>query len=97
MKKQILTLFLVLGMSMMFTSCYTYTHSVGNGPTSGVEMTEKNHYFIYGLAQGKQSDPAQMAGGAKDYQVTIKHTFVDGLLNALTFGIYTPTTTIVQK
>jgi hypothetical protein len=38
-----------------------------------------------------------MAGDAKDYQVTIEHTFVDGLINALTFGIYTPTTTKVIK
>jgi hypothetical protein len=38
-----------------------------------------------------------MAGGASDYSVTITHTFVDGLLNALTAGIYTPTTTIVTK
>ncbi|NMC98737.1 MAG: hypothetical protein GYA62_03320, partial [Bacteroidales bacterium] len=27
----------------------------------------------------------------------IQHTFVDGLLNALTGGIYTPTTTTVKK
>jgi hypothetical protein len=38
-----------------------------------------------------------MAGDAKNYEVTIKHTFVDGLLNLLTYGIYTPTTTIVKK
>ena len=96
MKKRILNLFFALGVSLLMTSCYTYTHSVGNGPQTGVEVKEKNHYFIYGLAQGKQSNPRQMAG-KDDYEVTIKHTFVDGLLNALTFGIYTPTTTIVQK
>jgi len=38
-----------------------------------------------------------MAGDAKNYQVTIKHTFVDGLIGLLTNGIYTPTTTIVKK
>lgn len=79
------------------TSCYTYTHTVGEGPQSGVTVKEKNHYFIYGLAPGKQSNPKQMADGSDNYQVTIEHTFVDGLLNVLTFGIYTPTTTTVQK
>jgi hypothetical protein len=38
-----------------------------------------------------------MAGDAKNYQVTITHTFVDGLINALTSGLYAPTTTIVKK
>jgi hypothetical protein len=97
MSKSALNIVLVAAVLICMSSCYTYTHYVGDGPQSGVTVTEKNHYFIYGLAQGKQSDPNMMAGGAEDYQVTIKHTFVDGLLNALTFGIYTPTTTIVQK
>ncbi|MFT6809857.1 MAG: hypothetical protein ACJA01_003099 [Saprospiraceae bacterium] len=70
---------------------------VGDGPQSGATVKAQNHYFIYGLAQGKQSDPNEMAGGAENYQITTQHTFVDGLLNALTFGIYTPTTTTVQK
>jgi hypothetical protein len=38
-----------------------------------------------------------MAGDAKDYEITVKHTFVDGLLSAITSGLYTPTTTIVTK
>jgi hypothetical protein len=38
-----------------------------------------------------------MAGDAKNYQVTITHSFIDGLLNALTGVLYTPTTTIVKK
>lgn len=90
----ILGFFIVM---LTMPSCYTYTYTVGDGPQTNVEVTESNHYFIYGLAQGKQSDPIQMAGGAENYEVKIEHTFVDGLLNALTFGIYTPTTTTVKK
>ena len=97
MRKKIIQLFFGLGMIFMLQSCYTYTYMEGNGPQTGVEVTEKNNYFIYGLAQGKQSDIKEMAGGAADYKVTIQHTFIDGLLNALTFGIYTPTTTTVTK
>ena len=79
------------------SSCYTYAHSVGNGAQTGFEVKKPNHYFVYGLAPGKLSNPKEMAGGAEDYELTITHTFVDGLLNALTFGIYTPSTTIVQR
>ena len=97
MKKKLLTLCLAASMTMLMSSCYTYTFTVGEGAQSGATVQEKNHYFVYGLAQGAQSDPNEMAGGSANYDVTIKHTFVDGLINSLTFSIYTPTTTIVQK
>jgi len=97
MKKIILNLTLIFTISVLMTSCYTLTYSVGEGAKTGVEVKEKNHYLIYGLAPIKTSDPTKMAGGAKDYTVTIQHTFVDGLIATLTSGIYTPTTTKVKK
>lgn len=97
MKKVILSFLVVIGLSFFMTSCYTYTHTVGEGSQTGVEVKKMNHYVVYGLAPVGVSDAKEMAGGAEDYNVTITHTFVDGLINALTFGIYTPTTTIVTK
>ncbi len=97
MKKNFLKFAFVMGVCVVMTSCYTLTYSVGEGAKTGVEVKEKNHFLIYGLAPIKTSDPTKMADGAKDYTVTIQHTFVDGLINALTGGIYTPTTTIVKK
>ncbi len=97
MKKHLAKISLILVMSFVMTSCYTYTYNVGKGAQTGVEVKKKNHYLIYGLAPVSTSDPVQMAGGATDYEVTVVHTFVDGLINALTFGIYTPTTTKVRK
>ncbi len=97
MKKIFLNLALVLGLSLVLSSCYTYTMTVGKGPQSGVEIKKMNHYLIYGLAPISISDPKAMAGGASDYEVVITHTFIDGLLNAITWGIYSPTTTIVRK
>lgn len=88
---------LATSMMFMLSSCYTYTYMVGSGPQTNVEVKEKNHYVIGGLAPIKTSNPIKMAGGAANFQVTIQHTFIDGLLSALTFGIYTPTTTTVKK
>lgn len=87
----------MLIVSFLLSSCYTLTYSVGEGPQKGIEVKEKNHYFIYGLATGNTSDPTEMAGEATDYEVSISHTFVDGLISALTFGIYNPTTTKITK
>ena len=70
---------------------------VGNGPQTGVEVKEKNHFVIYGLVPIATSNPHMMAGGAENYEVTTSHTFIDGILNSLTFGIYNPTTTVVRK
>ncbi len=97
MRKNFLNLVFVLSFSILMTSCYTLTYSVGKGAQTGVSVKEKNHYLIYGLAPLKTSDPTKMAGGATDYEVTVTHTFIDGLLNILTGGIYTPTTTKVKK
>jgi hypothetical protein len=71
--------------------------TVGKGAQSSSQVKQKNHYLIYGLATVGTSDPKQMAGGADDYTVTVKHSFVDGLIAGITLGIYTPTTTIVTK
>ncbi len=79
------------------SSCYTYTYNVGDGPQKGIEVKKHNHYFIFGLAPGTISDPQKMSGDAENYSVTIQHTFIDGLIQALTLGIYTPTTTTVIK
>ncbi len=99
MKKVVSFLSVTVGLCLCLSlsSCYTYTYSVGSGAQSGIEVKEKNHYLIYGLAPVGISNPVQMAGDAENYTVTIQHTFVDGLLNAITFGIYTPTTTKVVK
>jgi hypothetical protein len=88
MKKKIFQLAVI--MSLACSSCYTNTMLVGNGAQTGVEVKAKNHYLIGGLAQLSTSDPQEMAKGASDYEVTIQHTFVDGLISAITFGIYTP-------
>lgn len=97
MKRTVLNLIAVIAVSVSLTSCYTYTMTVGKGAQTGVEVSKKNHYLIYGLAALNTSNPKEMAGGAENYDITITHTFVDGLINGLTFGIYTPTTTIVKK
>lgn len=84
-------------MMLSFTSCYTLTYSVGKGSQTGKTVTQKNHYLINGLAALKTANPTEMAGGAADYDVTITHTFVDGLLSVLTSGLYSPTTVTVTK
>jgi len=97
MKKTFGILLIAFALSTMMTSCYSHKFVIGDGPKTGVEVTAKNNFFLYGLIPGKVSDPQKMAGDAKDFEVTEVQTFVDGLIGVLTFGIYTPSTTKVQK
>ena len=93
MKKVIL----FLAISFTLSSCYVHTTVVGDGAQTGVVVTEKQHNFVYGLASGKTPDTQKMAKNQKDYEVTTKHTFIDGLINSLTFGLYNPTTVEVKR
>ncbi len=97
MKKTIKTLSIALGLTLILSSCYTSSFTVGDGPQRGIEVKKPNHYLLYGLAPISISDPVSMAGETKDYEVTITHTPVDNLISILTLGLYTPTTTIVKR
>ena len=88
----------ILIMSFTLSSCFTYTTVVGEGSKSNqVVDQEWNHYIFWGLAPVGVSDPNVLAGDSKDYNVKTEQSFVNGLLSALTLGIYAPTTTTITK
>ncbi len=95
MKKVIMAAFVAC--FCLMSGCFTYTTTVGKGAQTGIENVGKNHYLIYGLVDLKTTPVAELAGDATNYDVTITHTFVDGLVNFLTGGIYSPTTVKVRK
>lgn len=96
-KRSIKMLAVAFAVSILFSSCYSYTSVVGKGAQGGQQVTEWNHYLIGGLAPIGVSDSKAMAGGATDYTVHTRHSFVNGLIAGITFGLYTPTTTTVTK
>ena len=96
-KKSIKMMVILFASSQLATSCYSYTSVVGEGAQGNTKTTEWNHYVVYGLAPVGVSDAKEMAGGAENYTVHTRQTFVNGLVAALTFGIYTPTVTTITK
>lgn len=97
MKKTIKGLSIAFAISLMLTSCYSYTSVVGTGAQGKGEVSKWNNYLFYGLAPIGVSDSKKMANGAENYVVRTRQTFVNGLLYGITFGIYAPTTTTVKK
>ena len=96
-KKTMKKVAILFAVAMLLTSCYSYTNVVGEGAKGNTQVTQWNHYVIYGLAPVGVSDSRAMANGAKDYTVHTRQSFVNGLVSAITFGIYTPSTTTVTK
>lgn len=97
MKRSIKTMAVLFAAAMLLSSCYSYTSVVGKGAQGNQKTTKWNHYVVYGLAPVGVSDSKQMANGAENYTVHTRQSFVNGLVSALTFGFYTPTTTTVTK
>jgi PBP1b-binding outer membrane lipoprotein LpoB len=97
MKNSIKMIAIIFASTLLLTSCYSYTSVVGEGAQENSQTTKWNHYVVYGLAPVAVSNSKQMANGAKNYTVHTRQTFVNGLVSALTFGIYTPTITTVTK
>lgn len=96
-KKTMKTMAVAFAVCLLFTSCYSYTSVVGTGAQGNSQVTQWNHYVIYGLAPVGVSNSKEMAGGAENYTVHTRQTFVNGLVSALTFGLYSPSTTTVTK
>ena len=91
MKKILLFALLLVGM----TSCYNTTVCVGDMKPDDavVEVnTVKSNHFVYGLVGNKKIEASKYVGGKTSYKVKYYHSFVDGLLDAITWGIYNPTT-----
>ena len=57
--------------------------------------SEWNHHLIYGLVPLKNAkmEAKEYVGEKKNYVIKTNQTFVNMLVNAITLGLYTPTTT----
>ena len=98
MKKNLMKMVAIIFVSsVLLTSCYSYDIVVGKGAQGSEIVSQWNHYVIFGLAPVGVSDAKVMAGGAENYNVNISHSFVNGLVSAITGGLYSPTTTTVYK
>jgi len=89
-----LTLAGVLVCSTLLLGCAAQTFTINgeHGEHGEVPTTQTSqHFFISGLGQEQITDAAKVCGGVdKIIKVEAQHTFVNGLLGAITLGIYTP-------
>ena len=84
-------------LTITLSSCYVMSFDVGQGAKLGVSESKKNHFVIFGLVPLSTANVKEMSRGATDYSVTIEHSFLDGLINSFTAGMYTPNTVTIVR
>ncbi len=77
-------------LAILMASCATQTVTLRDGATATTQE-ERQQFFINGLGQEQKRDAAALCGGA-DRVATIQvyRSFMDGVLSAITLGIYSP-------
>lgn len=90
---------LLASLAVVMSSCYTSRvfHGSVTENTPQVEVSsKKNPIMLWGLLPLKNADQkaSNVVGNKTNYTTKTTWTFVDGLLNCVTLGIYTPTTTV---
>lgn len=99
MKKTLISFCLIASCAIMLTSCYSSTTCVGmtpNEPSVEVNRVHNNH-FIYGIVGRKTVEAKKYVKNTNKFKTAHQISFVDGLLECITCGIYTPSTTIFYE
>ena len=89
MKNKIAILMVVT--SLLIVACSTHVHTIGTGPETGIRVTSRQFYLLYGLIPLNAVDTNEMADGATNYEIQTQLGLVDAgisvALAIVTFGI----------
>ena len=89
MKNKIAILMVVT--SLLIVACSTHVHTIGTGPETGIKVTSRQFYLLYGLITLNTVDTNEMADGATNYEIQTQLGLVDAgisvALAIVTFGI----------
>ena len=82
----------IVGCCLFFvTACSVHTHVVGAGPSSGLTVSARQYYALWGLIPLNKVDSNSMAGETNNYAIETKQRGVDVLIS-IAANIIIPTT-----
>ena len=87
---------IVLSLFVLTVSCNVHTFTFGEGPSEGYSKVLKQHNFIGGFISSK-TPVINEINDEINYSIVVKQSFFDGVFTIFSFGLYTPTTIIVNK
>jgi len=82
---------LVATSAIVVSGCYHAVIDTGRAPTGTPNVTPWAHAFIYGLVPPAVTETAKKCPGGVA-KVETRQSFLNGLVGAITWGIYTPMT-----
>jgi PBP1b-binding outer membrane lipoprotein LpoB len=82
--KKMKFLAMFFAVTMLFASCATHVHTVGNGAQSSQTIQKKQWFALWGLVPINSVDSKAMADGAKDYTIKTEQSFIDGVITIFT-------------
>ena len=82
--KKMKFLAMFFAVTMLFASCATHVHTVGNGGQSSQTIQKKQWFALWGLVPINTVDSKAMADGAKDYTIKTEQSFIDGVITIFT-------------
>ena len=98
MRAKALSLMAAAMFAVSLSGCYTVDHTVGSGPSEGIEVSERQWFALWGLVPISEANTQGMVGDAENYTFTTTHTFVDYVISAFTgFVTIYPMTVKVTK
>ena len=88
MKKLCISLSVII---LLLSACATHTHTIGDGPQTGVTETARQYYVLFGLVPLNKVDTNAMIGDATDYRLETGQQGIDVLIG-MAAGLIIPTT-----
>lgn len=83
---------LILAASFMMTGCFTQRHVIGDGSQTGDVEEVREWYVLWGLVPINEVDTAELANGARDYEIKTEHNALDVII-----GIFTSLITVFPR
>jgi hypothetical protein len=95
--KKMKFLAMFFAVTMLFASCATHVHTVGNGGQSSQTIQKKQWFALWGLVPINTVDSKAMADGAKDYTIKTEQSFIDGVITIFTSMVTVNVRTVEVK
>ncbi len=85
-------------LALTLTGCLQHTFSIGTGAPEGAQVYKNwHHHWLFGLIRPKHQEKLDLADQCPSGNATIHEetSFVNGLVDILTWFIYSPTTVTI--
>ena len=79
-----------MGLAMALSACSIQRFDLDGKHTTIPTYEGVSHFVFWGIGQEKDYNPREICGNRGISSIDTHHSFLDGLFNAITFGVYAP-------